>query len=142
MRRIGAEDTHAGTANTATVELARSFRSWPRYAPGLYEDYVRFCQLLSETKKLKQAGVTVDELKKAMLADFEETINFLDSCHSWLLYLQLKRVEWATQSAMVPDSSDRLVRYERHLSQEFDNLHRQLERLQRRRLQLSSEFST
>jgi hypothetical protein len=110
--------------------------------PGLYEDYVRFCRLISETEKLKQAGVTVDELKKAMLAAFDETINFLDFYQSWLLYLQLQRFEWAMQSAMVPDSSDRLIRYEGHLSQEFDSLQRQLERLQRRRLQLSSEFST
>lgn len=75
-----------------------------------------------------------------MLAAFDEEIGCLDFRQQCTLYAQIDRMNLARQSAMVPTSSDRLARYASHLSEEFDRLLTQLERLQRGRLQRNSDF--
>lgn len=71
--------------------------------------------------------------KEAMLRHIDEEIKRLTQLKTELTEQQGERLQCQAQTQMVPDSVDRLIRYETMLSREIDKTLSQFERLQRRR---------
>jgi hypothetical protein len=78
-------------------------------------------------------GNRPDELKKEMLGMLDEEIERLVILDALLRMVDKQRWRYQTIAALVPsqDVLERHVRYESHLSREFDRTLSQLERLQR-----------
>jgi hypothetical protein len=52
-----------------------------KFAPaGLFEEYMRLSLLANDAEKIKRSGVTVNEMKKAMLAALDKEIKSLAAC--------------------------------------------------------------
>jgi hypothetical protein len=77
-----------------------------------------------------------DELKEQVLAVLDAEIKRLQRLKELQQFTDTERREYEKVAALVPSQEvlDRLIRYEAHLSREFDRTLSQLERLQRIRL--------
>ena len=87
----------------------------------------------------KQKGTvpgSLAELKKSALTIIDDEIEHLTREMNLLSAVDKYRIAYNVQAAVVPsqETLDRLLRYEVHLSREFDRTLNQLERLQRMRL--------
>ena len=98
----------------------------------------RFCMVYSEMAKQleKQGNSSGDpELKKMMNATIDAEIARITTLEEALETIGRERSEYKSMAATIPgpEVSDRLLRYETHLSREIDRILNQLERLQRAR---------
>jgi hypothetical protein len=77
----------------------------------------------------------VADLTEEMVAFIESEITRLDSLEQRLATEDVRKVEYKWSAAVIPgpEVSDRLLRYETHLSREIDKTLNRLERLQRAR---------
>jgi len=77
-----------------------------------------------------------EQLKFLMLGFIDQEIKHLEREIKWLEEIDEQRTAYQVEASLVPsqESLDRLLRYEAHLSREFDRTLSQLERLQRMRL--------
>jgi hypothetical protein len=80
--------------------------------------------------------VSPDQLKENMLEMFDSEIQRLSLLEKDRLEVDRRRGEHQTTAALIPAQGglDRIIRYEAHLTREFDRILNQLERLQRIRL--------
>jgi hypothetical protein len=88
---------------------------------------------------VSQADVESEEDRKnQMLKSLDDEIKRLEELRERSLALCFERIEYNKLTHLVPPPavSERLLRYETHLSREFDRTLSQLERLQRMRLGL------
>jgi hypothetical protein len=83
----------------------------------------------------KESGDTSKdaELKKYIIGLLDEKIKNLEGMNEGWKAIQKEKAQYQTSAAVIPgqEVSDRLIRYEAHLSREFDRTLNQLERLQR-----------
>ena len=77
-----------------------------------------------------------EDRKKKMLEILDQEINRVQDLFDHCVRFGLERGQYNKLAALVPPPavSERLLRYETHLSREFDRTLSQLERLQRMRL--------
>lgn len=94
-----------------------------------------YSDLAAEAPNGNERTAYLDELKKRAIQAFDEEIETLQKQAAILLFVDRKKRACDSTAAMVPSQNamDRLVRYEAHLSREFDRVLNQLERVQRMR---------
>jgi hypothetical protein len=107
--------------NAAPIGLLRSFQLCSKLAAGEFK-----------TVEPHSAG----ELKKDVLESLDAEIERLKILEVLMLAADKRRSELQTTVALIPAQGglDRIIRYEAHLTREFDRILSQLERLQRIRL--------
>jgi hypothetical protein len=96
-----------------------------------YEMYAALARVLEEKGDTSNEA----ECRKFMVALIDAEIARLTRLAKALEAVQQQRAQYKTSAAVIPaqELSDRLVRYEAHLSREIDRTLSQLERLQRMR---------
>jgi hypothetical protein len=105
-------------------------------AQGIFRNYLVYENLATRAQAGNEMGHRPDELKKEMLGMLDEEIERLVILEGLLRMIDKQKMRYQTIAALVPsqDVLERHVRYEFHLSREFDRTLSQLERLQRIRL--------
>jgi hypothetical protein len=93
-------------------------------------------KLFSSAEQGKKDGEDPPDVKQIMIEAICNEIMRLAKLHDAAAKVEAMRCEHNVAAARVPSQevSDRLIRYEAHLSLEFDRTLSQLERLQRMRL--------
>jgi len=83
----------------------------------------------------KEAATDPDQLKACMREALAEEVNRLQKLQDLQEAIELRKIDSSVDVARIPSEevADRLLRYEAHLSREFDRTLTQLERLQRMR---------
>jgi hypothetical protein len=102
----------------------------------VFKLYQALAAVATDPPKGDEAPASLDELKKQALAILDAEIKRLETLKEWQQIIVKQRAEYESIAALIPpqDALDRLIRYEAHLSREFDRTLSQLERLQRIRL--------
>jgi hypothetical protein len=103
---------------------------------GISRTFQLYSRLATDAAKGDETPHSPDELKKEMLEMLDEEIKHLARLKELQHTIDDQKGECQTIAALVPsqDVMERLIRYEAHLSREFDRTLSQLERLQRVRL--------
>jgi hypothetical protein len=103
---------------------------------GIFRTFQLYTMLATDAPKGNETPHSPDELKKEMLEMLDEEIRHLEGLKVLQQTIEEQKAECQTIAALVPsqDVTERLVRYEAHLSREFDRTLSQLERLRRIRL--------
>jgi hypothetical protein len=98
--------------------------------------FLTFSEAAREGLGAGETSTLPDELKKAMVELFDTEIERLDALAKFRLELEGRRSEHQITAALIPAQGDldRIIRYEAHLTREYDRLLSQLEHLQRIRL--------
>src|SRR6202795_537959 len=102
----------------------------------LFRMYVVYSKLATNTPREGETFTSPDQLKKEMLEMLDEEIRALTFRQKRSLAIHELRGEFQNTAALIPSQGDldRVIRYEAHLSREFDRTISQLERLQKIRL--------
>ena len=97
--------------------------------------YRQFACALLRAAEFQNEPAKVEELKKVMIKIFNSELEQLENQKLIAIALHDSRKQFETMAAVIPqpDAMDRVVRYETHLSREFDRILNQLERVQRMR---------
>jgi hypothetical protein len=84
----------------------------------------------------KEAATDPDQLKERMREALAAEVDRLKKLQCLQGLIEVGKIESSADAARIPSQevSDRLLRYEAHLSREFDRTLSQLERLQRMRM--------
>ncbi|MGA7918673.1 MAG: hypothetical protein WCA38_03305 [Candidatus Acidiferrales bacterium] len=101
---------------------------------GIYREFAFLFLRSAQAQNQNEPGV-VDILKNGMVEYFNLELKWLESQQLVRTTLHERKGQYEALAALIPqpDAMDRLVRYETHLSREFDRLLNQLERVQRMR---------
>jgi hypothetical protein len=101
---------------------------------GVYRKFLTLSKLATEAQNRNEPSV-VDALKNAMIDFFNIELEYLERQEVLRKALHERKGEFEALAGLIPyqDAMDRLVRYEAHLSREFDRILNQLERVQRMR---------
>jgi hypothetical protein len=108
--------------NEPPFGLLRTFRAYSKLATGAIEGV--------------EPAHSADELKEKMLESIDAEIKRLEILEQIISAADSQRGEYQTIAALIPPQGDldRIIRYEAHLSREYDRILSQLEHLQRIRL--------
>jgi hypothetical protein len=103
---------------------------------GLLRTFRVYSKLATEANEGVDPARSADELKTKMLEIIDEEIKRLQILEQIISAADSQRGEYQTIAALIPPQGDldRIIRYEAHLTREYDRLLSQLERLQRIRL--------
>jgi hypothetical protein len=98
---------------------------------------LRYENFATELRLFKEIGAPSKEAeyRKEMVGLIDDEIEHLTRMKKRLKAFQEERAQYQTSAAVIPgqEVSDRLIRYEAHLSREIDRILNRLERLQRMR---------
>lgn len=103
----------------------------------LFKFYLGFRHGVENYSKMENISIeSIDAAKKMMMQAIDAEIEHLEKLKEALELVESERSAFRSIAALVPPPavSERLLRYETHLSREFDRTLSQLERLQRMRL--------
>jgi hypothetical protein len=100
-----------------------------------FQMYLKMADQAAEHAKGNPDAESEEDLKKKMLEVLDDEIKRVESLAEDTLRIIIERNQFRKTAALVPPLavSERLLRYETHLSREFDRTLSQLERLQRMR---------
>ena len=101
----------------------------------LWRIFAFYSKLATEAPNGNENPDSLDELKKEAIRLFDEEIETLESQAELLQSVHGEKRAYESTAALIPsqDAMDRFVRYEAHLTREFDRILNQLERVQRMR---------
>ena len=101
---------------------------------GIYRKFLAVSKLAIAAQNKNEPGV-VDTLKNEMIRLFNIELEWLEHQELRTRALHERKGHFETLAALIPQPAamDRVVRYETHLSRQFDRLLNQLERVQRMR---------
>ena len=100
---------------------------------GVYRQFATLLLLTTKARNQNEPGV-VDTLKNGMIDYLNIELEYLESQELLRKTLHERKGQFETIAALIPHrDTDRLVRYEAHLTREFDRILNQLERVQRMR---------
>ncbi len=101
----------------------------------LWRIFASYSELAREVPNGNENPHSLDELKQEAIRAFDEEIETLGLRLALLEFAAEKKRAYEFDAAMIPaqDAMDRFVRYEAHLSREFDRILNRLERVQRMR---------
>jgi hypothetical protein len=101
-----------------------------------FQVYLKMADEAEEHAKGNASAESLDDLKNKMFQILDEEITSVETLAKETLRLAIERNQFRKTAVLVPTLavSERLLRYESHLSREFDRTLSQLERLQRMRL--------
>jgi hypothetical protein len=119
-------------------DLARAFRqsaSDPKNRERTIDTVVETSRLAAEYMKENENSDGSHRMDETTCLAIDEEINRLKSLYVLALEFESQKLDHNVNVSRIPsaDVSDRLIRYEAHLSREFDRTLTQLERLQRSR---------
>ncbi len=100
--------------------------------------YYQWCSKASELyveEGGKNPRISPENMRAQAIRYIDAEIQLLQKLEKWVKELENRRLDWNTTSSLVPSqvTFERIIRYEAHLSREFDRTLNQLERLQRMR---------
>jgi hypothetical protein len=101
-----------------------------------FQFYLKMSDEAAEHARGNRGGESVDDLKAKMFEILDQEIKRVQALAEEALRVTIERNQYRKAAALVPQPPilERLLRYEAHLSREFDKTLSQLERLQRMRL--------
>ena len=115
------------------VDLDDQERRSPYGLRLLYEAFAATCVELSKERSDDKSEES--KFKQIMLASIDREIERLTELEKFLEIIERQKIKYTSSAAIIPgqEASERLLRYETHLSREIDRTLNQLERLQRMR---------
>jgi hypothetical protein len=102
---------------------------------GIFRTYTVYEKIATANQTASQNDSSPDELKKEMIGMLDKEIARLKCLEMMGQFAQENRQDYDALAALIPSqvAMDRFLRYEAHLSREFDRILNRLERVQRMR---------
>ncbi len=134
--RFMAGDSPSGDAIQRTLKSIYGYQDGGPEPYGWRQMSLKLAKLISSAEPRKKDGEDPSDVKQFVIDAIREEIMRLAKLHDAAAAVEPVRHDHNLAAARVPsqEGSDRLIRYEAHLSREFDRTLTQLERLQRMRL--------
>jgi hypothetical protein len=131
-----ADDSPSGDAIRRTLKSIYGYQDEGPAPYGWRQMSLMISKLISSTEQGKKDSKDPADVKQFMVDAISKEIMRLVELHDTAAAVEALRRQHNPAAARVPSQevSDRLIRYEAHLSREFDRTLTQLERLQRMRL--------